>query len=496
MKKFTFIAVLALCAFLTAEAQNATQALRFSQYDPFGTARFAAQGGAIGALGSDFSSVISNPAGLGFYRSSELSFTPSIYTVNTVSNFMGNSIEDSQTKFNIASLGFSQGFPQDKNGIAGFAYSLGYSSLANFNSQSSLQGTNTNSSLLDDFTWHANETVDPNTGAKPKDLNPFYERLAFDNYLMPHDTVAGRYWHDMQPNPDREYDGYGQEVYRYSETSGYIGEYSLSGAVNFSNFLYVGATFGIHAVRFYEDIFHTERDAEDQVLDFNSLRFREFNSTKGYGFTGRFGVIIRPFNLLRVGATFHLPTYYTLTDAKYTDMNSTWDSGSGISDATASSPNGVYDYKLETPFRANAHASVILFRVATVSLGYGYVDYSSSRLDAYDYKFVDENQQIQEDLRATQNVNAGAEIRIQSLYLRAGAKYMTSPFISEENNAETWQYSGGLGFRTKQVIFDVSYSYATRTDIYGMYSFEPGSNEVSINNLTSHNLMFTLGYKF
>jgi hypothetical protein len=490
MKKFTFIALLALCTFVTMEAQNAMQALRFSQYNPFGTARFAAQGGAIGALGSDFSSVISNPAGLGFYRSSELSFTPSIYGVNTVSNFMGNSTEDSQTKFNIGSLGFSQGFPQDKNGIAGFAYSLGYSSLANFNSRSALQGTNTNSSLLDDFTWHANETVDQNNGANPKDLDPFYERLAFDSNLMPYDSAAGKYWHDMQ------LDGYGQEVYRISEQSGYIGEYSLSGAVNFSNFIYFGATFGIHAVRFYEDIYHIETDENDQVLDFNSLRFREFNSTKGYGFTGRFGVIIRPFNLLRVGATFHLPTYYNLTDQKYTDMNSTFDNGSGISDGNASSPNGVYDYKLETPFRANAHASLILFKVATVSLGYGYVDYSTSRLNAYDYKFFDENEQIKSDFQATQQANAGAEIRIQSLYLRAGAKYMTSPFISEENKADTWEYSGGIGFRTKQIIFDISYTYGIRTDVYGLYSFEPGSNEVSINDVSTNNLMFTLGYKF
>ena len=490
MKKFTFIAMLALCPILTVEAQNATQALRFSQYNPFGTARFAAQGGAIGALGSDFSNVISNPAGLGFYRSSEFTFTPSIYWVNTVSNFMGNSIEDSQTKFNIGSMGFSQGIPQEKSGIAGFAYSLGYSSLANFNSRTTTQGTNTNSSLLDDYTWHANETVDPNTGANPDDLNPYYERLAYDSYLMPFDSAANSYWHDMQ------FDGYGQEVYRYSEQSGYIGEYSISGAINFSNLVYVGATFGIHAVRFYEDIYHTETDADDHVLDFNSFRFREYNSTKGWGYTGRFGVIVRPFHLLRVGATFHLPTYYTLTDTRFTDMSSTFDKGSGISDGNASSPNGVYDYKLETPFRANLHASLILFRIATVSLGYGYVDYSTSRLDAYDYKFIDENEQIKQTLRATQNFNAGAEVRLESFYLRAGAKYLMSPYLDSENNAETWEYAGGIGFRNKQMIFDISYSYATRTDVYGMYSFEPGTNEVSINDVTSNNLMFTLGYKF
>jgi len=490
MKKYSLIALLFVCTFVTSEAQNAMQALRYSQYNPFGTARYAAQGGATGALGSDLSSVIINPAGLGFYRSSEFSFTPSIYWVNTVSNFMGNSIKDSRTKFNIGSIGFSQGFPQDKNGIAGFSYSLAYNSLANFNSLSTQLGRNDNSSLLDDFTWHANETVDPNTGSNPNDLNPFYEGTAFDSYLMPFDSEANAYWHDMQ------LDGYGQEVYRTTQQSGYIGEYSLAGAVNFSNFIYIGATFGIHALRFYENIYHSETDAEDQVLDFNSFRFREYNSTRGWGYTGRFGMIIRPFQILRVGATFHLPTYYQLTDEKYTDMSSTWDNGSGISDTIALSPNGVYDYKLNTPFRANAHASLILFKIATISAGYGYVDYSQARLNAYDYKFVDENQQVQQDFQATHSLNAGVEVRIESLYLRAGTKYKTSPYADERNNAEILEYAGGIGFRTKQVFFDVSYSYSTRTEVYGLYAYQPGSNEVSINDISTNNLMFTLGYKF
>ena len=47
------------------------QALRYSQYNPFGTARYAAQGGAIGALGGDLSSVMVNPGRTGilpFFR--------------------------------------------------------------------------------------------------------------------------------------------------------------------------------------------------------------------------------------------------------------------------------------------------------------------------------------------------------------------------------------------------------------------------------------------
>ncbi len=470
-------------AIVSTEAQNEMHALRYSQYNPFGTARFAAQGGSNIALGSDLSSLVTNPAGLAFYRSSEFSFSPSFYRVNTLSDFQGQNASDDQTKFNLGSIGMVNARSSNRSsGIVGAAFSVGYNTLVNFNNRTTIQGINENSSLLDDFTWHAN--------AYPDDLDPYYENLAFENGLMPYDSVAGEYWHDMQ------YDGYGQQLYRQSLQSGYIGEYTLAGAFNLSNLLYVGAAFGFHSVRFYEDIYHMENDHDDHVLDFDQFQFREFNSTRGWGYTFRFGMILRPFQMLRVGGSFQLPTWYRLTDEKYTDMASFWDSGSGIADATSSSPNGVYDYRLKTPFRANAHASVILFKLATLSASYEFVDYTTARLDAYDYRFIDENDEIRRGFQAAHNLRAGAEVRLESIYLRAGGQHLMSPFSDAMNNAQTWIYSGGLGYRSSKFYFDLSYSYSTRTDVMGMYAYRPGMNEVAINEVKGHNAMATFGFKF
>jgi len=483
MKKLSLIALLFVGAILTLDAQNITQALRYSQYMPFGTARYSAQGGAIGALGADMTSMVTNPAGLGFYRSSDFNISPSFYWVNTNSDFQGYRADDSEFRFNLASIGMVSAMTtKQKSGIAGAAFGFSYNTLASFNKPVYIQGNSPSSSLLDDFTWHAN--------ADPDNLSPYYEQLAFDTYLMPYDETAERYWHDMQ------IDGYGQQLSRSSYESGYIGEYSLSGAVNFSDLLYFGATFGVHAVRHYEDIYHNEVDHDDHVIDFDSFRFREFNSTRGWGLTGRFGMILRPLQLLRVGASFHLPTYYWLTDEKYTDMSSTWDGGSGIPDAFEASPNGIYDYELQTPWRINANASLILFKLATVSIGYEYVDFSNAKLDAYDYKFFDENTQISEDLKAVNNFMAGAELRFSSLYLRGGAQYNGSPYEDAQNNAETWIYSGGLGVMTRRGYFDISYSHSSRTEVYGMYSYQPGMNEVSLNGIKGNNIICTLGFKF
>ena len=484
MKKVLYIALLFVFAVLTVKAQNEMQALRFSQYNALGTARYAAQGGAIGALGGDFASVIVNPAGLGFYRSSEFSFTPSFYWMNTNANYMLNSTSDSRLMFNVGGLGLVTAKSSDrKSGLIGGSFSLGYNTLVNFNNLTNIRGTNATSSMLDDFTWHAN--------ADPDNLSPFYEELAYETGLVvPYDTSSNSFWNDLERG------GYGQDQYRTSDIYGYIGEYSLSGAFNYSNLIYFGATIGIHSVRFYEDIYHEEMDRNDQVALFDSFRFREFNTTRGVGYTFRLGMIIRPVQLVRIGASFQIPTYYHLTDEKNTDMASYWENGSGFMDGTASSPDGIYDYRLKTPLHASAHASVILFRMATFSAGYEFVDYSTADLDAYDYKFFDENYRIRQDFRSTHNIKAGAEVRLGTLYLRAGTQYLMSPFMDTENNAESWIYSGGVGVRNKRAFFDISYTHSNRTEVYGLYASQPGLNEVSINHLNGNNLMVTLGFKF
>ena len=66
---------------------------------------------------------------------------------------------------------------------------------------------------------------------------------------------------------------------------------------------------------------------------------------------------------------------------------------------------------------------------------------------------VDENDQIRQDFKAAHNLKAGAEVRIESLYLRAGTQYLMSPFTDARNNAEQWIYGGGLGFRTTGALF-------------------------------------------
>jgi len=203
--------------------------------------------------------------------------------------------------------------------------------------------------------------------------------------------------------------------------------------------------------------------------------------------------------MLRIGATFHAPTSYNLTDEKFTDMNSYWDSNTGYDDAYESSGMFEKEYTLKTPYRASASAAVLIGKLGMVSAEYEYVDYSSADLDSPGYKFVDENIAITKDFTNAHNLKAGAELRLKPLYLRAGAQYYMNPFQDTRNGSDIWIYGAGIGFKSNQTFIDIAYTLRTMSETYGLYQHSPeqlDGFEKSINHYRDANFMLTLGYKF
>ena len=69
------LAILSICS-ISINAQNEIDALRYSQQNMFGSARVSSMGGAFGSLGGDFSGLSQNPAGIGMYQFTEVTFSP------------------------------------------------------------------------------------------------------------------------------------------------------------------------------------------------------------------------------------------------------------------------------------------------------------------------------------------------------------------------------------------------------------------------------------
>ena len=111
MHKF-FLTLLSVSLFYYSNAQTEIDALRYSKSDIVGTARFSAMAGAYGALGADFTTLSYNPAGIGFYQFSELSFTPSFGNMIATSYFGGGRNEDEKYHTNFSNFGYVVSSPK------------------------------------------------------------------------------------------------------------------------------------------------------------------------------------------------------------------------------------------------------------------------------------------------------------------------------------------------------------------------------------------------
>ena len=103
--KNTFLTLALTTLILSVFAQNATDALRYSSVNYFGTARSMAMGGAFGAVGADFSVMSTNPAGLGLYKTAEFTVTPFISLAETKSGYFGSAASDDKYNFAFSSVG-------------------------------------------------------------------------------------------------------------------------------------------------------------------------------------------------------------------------------------------------------------------------------------------------------------------------------------------------------------------------------------------------------
>src|SRR3982750_530073 len=89
--RIILLSVIAMGVYSVSHAQHLDDnALLFSRTVPGGSARIQGLGGAQTALGGDYSSALSNPAGLGMFNHSEFTFSPGINFQNVSADFQGS----------------------------------------------------------------------------------------------------------------------------------------------------------------------------------------------------------------------------------------------------------------------------------------------------------------------------------------------------------------------------------------------------------------------
>lgn len=489
MKKLTTFMLSVVFGTQLLSAQNEFDALRFSNLEFFGDARFNAMGGSFGALGANMSSLSVNPAGIGVYQSSDFSFTPAFHYNFTDTHLDGNTLSDGKLNFHFSNVGIVGNFSGSGNWES-VSFGMGYNRTSNFNTSISAKGT-TDNTMLNKY----NNELNVSNGTYDGDIEslyPFGSNLAYQTYLV-NPTLADSLKYDNVFQNSKNI----TQSTNY-ETKGGSGEWFFSFGGNYSDKLFLGATMGIPTIRYIYDKNYTETSAiNDTLTDFKSFTIHDNVKTSGAGFNLKIGIIYKVTDWVRVGVAFHTPTVYGLTDNYQTTMKSEMKDGSTYD---KSSPDGNYSYLLTTPYRFISSVAFVVGEYGVINTDYELVDYSTARFNndnssaADGYDFSGENEKIRNNFQLTQNVRVGTEWRLDPFRIRAGYRYQGNPisssFYSSQNSST---YSVGFGIKEEDYYFDVAYAlkvYDNQTVIVAE------NNDYATTELRDHYINFTLGFRF
>ncbi|MAU35972.1 MAG: hypothetical protein CMD14_01200 [Flavobacteriales bacterium] len=455
-------------------AQNEIDALRYSTHELSGTARYSAMGGAFGSLGGEFSGLSSNPAGIGMYQFSELSFTPCFNLNSTKSYYNNYNLSSYKSKVSIGNLGLVFTLPQKESDWRRFNIGIGWNQLANFNNTINIKGINSTSSIVDRIIAMTNGTTQEN-------LTNAYSVMAWETFLIDPlinnngDEINGEYISNFSTNPKLQS--------KLSTSLGGMNEFVFSLGSSYQEKIYIGATIGVPTFDYYEYSEYSENEISDTLNNLREMLLTEEISAYGTGYNLKIGAIYRFSEEIKIGGSLHSPTFFSIEEDYNTSLTTIFKDSSKYYSMGYLTP---FSYNLITPLKANISAST-RFNNIIISGEYELIDYSTAEYFTAD--FEEENTTIKNIYQNTENVKIGAEVTIKPFVLRAGySKYGSASMI---NDLSKENFSYGLGLNNGAYFIDVAYVLTMQANEQLLYSGVP----ISLEN-TQHKLLLTLGFRY
>lgn len=501
MKKILFLLITGLTASVSY-SQEVSDAVRYSQDNLTGTARFRAMSGAFGAVGGDLSAISVNPAGSAIFANNQMGISFSNQSIKNNSDYFGTKMSDDKNSFILNQAGAIFVFHDHdpSNNWKKIAIGASYENTNNFNNRIVSVGTNPTNSIDKYFLQFANGIpLNVLDGVKYREM--FYdEQQAYMGYWGhvidpvnsndPNNTqyisnvpAGGNYYHE-------------NEVF----TSGYNSKASFNIATSYKDRIYLGANLNVHITdfrrssSFYEDN-NNPLEARETI---SSLRFNNELYTYGNGFSFQLGAIAKVTEAFRIGLAYESNTWYELNDETSQSLYSTRKAqgGTDINETVNPKIVNVYDsYTLQTPGKTTFSAAYVFGKSGLISVDYAIKDYGNTKYKpTSDAGFKGVNRDISNQLTSNGELRVGAEYKIKQLSLRGGYRFEGSPYKNKTTIGDLNSYSGGLGYNFGGTKVDLAYSYLERKSNQGFFAtgFTDGSNVTSKLNNVTLTLLFEL----
>ena len=490
MKKFVF--AISMLAALPVTAQETYENANIVTEDLNGTARFVGMGGAMDALGADISTIATNPAGLGLFRSSQVAVTAGMSMQQDAKDFHNAS----KAHANFDQIGFV--WSKQNNERSFLNLSFNYHKSRDFNfiltaAQDNLSQRASQNALSyikavgdRDATGESTIAINEKNG---KYYGDFYWTSQIDNlYYNAFIMGDGGAGFNMA-------DGYLMN----RANKGYIGEYDFSISGNINDRVYLGLTFGIQDVHYKGYSEYTENLVSGVGnTSVGSLTVSDERKITGTGCNFKIGAIFRPIedSPFRFGLSFASPTFYDLTTSNYTYLINNPLPGDNSNYKASDS----YDFRLNSPMKFGVSLGHTIGNYLAIGAGYEYADYGATNPrvkdgDYYDWYYDTYYSSSSKDavmkdhteatLKGVSTLKVGLEFKpIPEVAFRAGYNYV-SPMYNSNGFKDVYLDSYGTNVAsatdytnwksTNRLTLGVGYSYGKFfADLAYQYSMQKG----------------------
>ncbi len=468
--------------FLNISAQNEIDALRYSLFDNYSTARVSSLGGSFSALGGNSGSILSNPATLATYRTNEFSASLMSSNENVESDYLDNKNSTDRRKLNFQNIGYIQTIPlENAEGWNRFNYALIYNRRTDLNRRISIGGYNNESTM-------ANTFLDNAQGTPWENLNSSNDYLAYWTYLI--DTIGDVSTYYSNVNQ------IGQNQYVEISESGSIDDFDISASGAYKDFLFLGASMTMSSINYTYQSRYLEDGFDNKTNEVQAWNFNENLYVTGFGLNFKIGAVAKPWHFLRLGWAYHSKTYFEIEESYETSMSTiteTW--GENYADNLHITD----PYRVQTPSKSIASLALIIAKKGLITFDYEAIDYSSSNISSvYHSGFQTANNNIANFYQKTNNKKIGFEWKVKDISFRTGYAIFGNPFNNSLNNLEKEYISTGIGFQKGAYFFDIALINRLSEGEYIVYNDQNLTNYVQSADIiqSKKSLIISCNYKF
>lgn len=486
MKKINLI-ILSLIGAMAVHAQDYNDVLLYSQSFSEGDARFMAMGGALSSLGGNIGAMSVNPASSAVFKKSVIEFSPTYIYTKSENHYLGyDKAFTSLLKVPSFGLVGYKALKANDVFISGLSFGFALNSQNRYSETIDYTGINNNSSLTDDFVRLAN--------ANPDKLDDQYTLLAYDSYLIDYASGAKTYFSDFVDSLGNK--SYGEFQDFTIERDGAKREILFNLGVDFSEYVFFGANLSFSNFYYSETKFLTEKDKAGTKDFLDEFTYSTKREVEGTGIGGKFGLIVRPIEYIRIGGAIHTPVINNINEDCDFVMNASYDqpinaNGDYYCDTAKYT---TFDYKVGQPAKFVGSLGFVYKNVVNIGVDLETMNYENCELRSNLQSMTDPNKQITDELQKVTNLKCGGEFRYGPFTFRAGYGMYGNPYKNIKVTHNT--YSAGLGLATNTFYYDMAWMRSVSEQYNTLYTNLAGKDVTANSKIKRDYIMFTLGIKF